>query len=386
MEAKRHKFVEINAKRDNVKLQIDDSTLKQNEIKTQYGQVFGRLYSSSDGVSVENDEKIQYSLKQIIIRLTENEEADISDLVDSLRNTIVGVIKHKRVENEQAMLEQLKELDEKLAAHKDKCEEDKQTYERLTSEMEECRMEIETMAAQINDFAKENDAILQKQDNIQQERQSQREIDALKINIEQLRKEKTEAENNRNLCQEELRPLDEEMKRRFASVAETYIPTFQKYARSFIGLDIDVELMNVNGIASLVVNVNGSDRRSRYQLSESQQYFLDIALRFSLIEYINSSHAFMLIDTPEGSLDIAYESRAGKMFAEFVSKGYSVIMTANINTSQILLKLAEICGKDMMKVERMTDWTTLTLVQQEEQDVIEDAYRKIEEKLEIKHA
>lgn len=386
LDAKRQEFGEINAKRDKVKLQIDDSTLKQNEIKTQYEQVFSMLYSSSGGLSVENDEKIQYSLKQIIIKLTENEEADISDLIDSLRNTIVGVIKHKRVENEQAMLEQLKELDEKLSALKNICEEDKQTYVRLTSEMEECRKEIETMAAQINGFAKENDAILKKQDNIQQERQSQREIDALKINIEQLRKDKTEAENNRNLSQEELRPLDEEMKRRFASVAEIYIPTFQKYARSFIGLDIDVELMNVNGIASLVVNVNGSDRRSRYQLSESQQYFLDIALRFSLIEYINSSHAFMLIDTPEGSLDIAYESRAGKMFAEFVSKGYCVIMTANINTSQILLKLAEICGKDMMKVERMTDWTTLTLVQQEEQDVIEEAYKKIEEKLEIEHA
>lgn len=386
LDAKRHKFGEINAKRDKVKLQIDDNALKQNEIKTQYEHVFGVLYSSPGGISVENDEKIQYSLKQIIIRLTENEEADINDLVDSLRNTIVGAIKHKRVENEQAMLEQLKELDENLAALKNICEEDKQTYERLTAEMEECRKEMETMAGQINDFAKENDAILKKQDNIQQGRQLQREVDALKINIEQLRKEKTEAENNRNLCQEELRPLDEEMKRRFASVAETYIPTFQKYARSFIGLDIDVELMNVNGIASLVVNVNGSDRRSRYQLSESQQYFLDIALRFSLIEYINSSHAFMLIDTPEGSLDIAYESRAGKMFAEFVSKGYCVIMTANINTSQILLKLAEICGKDMMKVERMTDWTTLTLVQQEEQDVIEEAYKKIEEKLEIKHA
>lgn len=386
LDAKRQEFGEINAKRDKVKLQIDDSTLKQNEIKTQYEQVFSMLYSSSGGLSVENDEKIQYSLKQIIIKLTENEEADISDLIDSLRNTIVGVIKHKRVENEQAMLEQLKELDEILSALKNICEEDKQTYVRLTSEMEECRKEIETMAAQINGFAKENDAILKKQDNIQQERQSQREIDALKINIEQLRKDKTEAENNRNLSQEELRPLDEEMKRRFASVAKIYIPTFQKYARSFIGLDIDVELMNVNGIASLVVNVNGSDRRSRYQLSESQQYFLDIALRFSLIEYINSSHAFMLIDTPEGSLDIAYESRAGKMFAEFVSKGYCVIMTANINTSQILLKLAEICGKDMMKVERMTDWTTLTLVQQEEQDVIEEAYKKIEEKLEIKHA
>ena len=139
-------------------------------------------------------------------------------------------------------------------------------------------------------------------------------------------------------------------------------------------------------MASLVIRVNGSDRHSRFQLSESQQYFLDIALRFSLLEYTKSENAFMLIDTPEGSLDIAYESRAGKMFADFVAKGYSVIMTANINTSQLLLKLAELCGKDKMKVERMTEWTILTQVQQEEQEVIEQAYNQIESRLFDQHA
>ena len=89
----------------------------------------------------------------------------------------------------------------------------------------------------------------------------------------------------------------------------------------------------------------------------------------------------MLIDTPEGSLDIAYESRAGKMFADFVAKGYSVIMTANINSSQLLLKLAELCGEQRMRIERMTEWTVLSQVQQAEQEVIESAYDKIEEKL-----
>ena len=58
-----------------------------------------------------------------------------------------------------------------------------------------------------------------------------------------------------------------------------------------------------------------------------------------------------------------------------------MIMTANINTSQLLLKLAEMCGKDKMKVERMTEWTILTQVQQEEQEVIEQAYNQIESRL-----
>lgn len=53
-------------------------------------------------------------------------------------------------------------------------------------------------------------------------------------------------------------------------------------------------------------------------------------------------------------------------------------MTANINTSQLLKQLAEKCRKEKMKIERMTSWTILSTVQQEEQGVIEEAFDNIE--------
>ena len=86
----------------------------------------------------------------------------------------------------------------------------------------------------------------------------------------------------------------------------------------------------------------------------------------------------MFIDTPEGSLDIAYESRAGKMFGDFVNKSFDLIMTANINSSQLLKQLALKCRNEKMKIERMTNWTILSKVQQEEQQVIENAFNEIE--------
>ncbi len=377
-EQKKSKYAEI-------KLNIDDNTLKQNETRTQHEQLFGKLYTN-DGVTVEHDTQIQSSLKKIIIKLTEDENADISDSVEDLRQTIVNVVKTKRVESDQAILNELKRLDEKLSQLKKKRAELNITYRRLTDELSADKSEIEQLNLLIEQFAKDNEAILSKRDNLQQGQQAKKEIEALRLNIAQLSKEKEDAENNRNKCVEELRPLDEAMKQHYALMAKSFIPTFKQYAENFIGLTIDVELRNVSGMPSLVVNVNGSDRRLRYQLSESQQYFLDIALRFSLIENIQPNRVFMLIDTPEGSLDIAYESKAGKMFADFVSKGYSVIMTANINSSQLLLKLAELCGEQRMIIERMTEWTILTQVQQEEQDVIEEAYEKIEEKLKKQHA
>lgn len=382
---KQSQFEQKKSKREETKLQIDNNALKQNEIITQYERLFGSLYTTT-GVAIERDERIQYSLKQIIIRLTENDDADIEDLVGNLRQTIVNVIKNKPVENEQAVLNELKKLDEVLSELRRKGDDLNETLKRLDKELETNKAEIEQLNQQIEQFAKINESILAKKNNIQQGQQVQKEIEALRLHISQLRKEKEEAENNRNSCQEELKPLDDAIKQRYSLMAETFIPTFQRYAKSFIGLDIDVEMRNVNGMLSLVVSVNGSDRRLRHQLSESQQYFLDIALRFSLIENIHSERAFMLIDTPEGSLDVAYESRAGKMFADFVKKGYSVIMTANINSSQLLLKLAELCGEQRMKLERMTEWTILTQVQQEEQSVIEDAYEKIEEKLKTQYA
>ena len=121
-------------------------------------------------------------------------------------------------------------------------------------------------------------------------------------------------------------------------------------------------------------------RKDQYQLSESQRYFLDIALRMALIEY-SGQEGCMLIDTPEGSLDIAYESRAGRMFASFAASSHDIIMTANINSSQLLLQLAAKCGTARMNLVRMTDWSILTEVQLEESENINNAYNAIEEKM-----
>ena len=379
IEEERKRKQEISSDISQVQLQLDDNAVKLNTLKEQYDAAFERLYSSP--VAIESDGKIQGSLKKIIVALTEDENTDITSLVLELRAEIVDAVKKTMAHNEQAILEQLKALDSQMIAIKSSGKELKDKYDRMTQELAACLSRMDEMAKSLELFKQQYNVLLQKKDSIRQSEQTLSEIKALELNIELRKKEKAEAEQKRDECQSELRPLEDEVKRSFTAVAEQFIPSFRNYAKSFIGLDIDIELKDNNNMASLVIKVNGSDRHSRFQLSESQQYFLDIALRFSLLEYTKSENAFMLIDTPEGSLDIAYESRAGKMFADFVAKGYSVIMTANINTSQLLLKLAEMCGKDKMKVERMTEWTILTQVQQEEQEVIEQAYNQIESRL-----
>ncbi len=44
-----------------------------------------------------------------------------------------------------------------------------------------------------------------------------------------------------------------------------------------------------------------------------------------------NNEATLLIDTPEGSLDIAYESRVGNMFADFVVENkQNMMITKNL--------------------------------------------------------
>ena len=101
----------------------------------------------------------------------------------------------------------------------------------------------------------------------------------------------------------------------------------------------------------------------------------------ALAHYVSggSGGSCLFIDTPEGSLDIAYESRVGMMFAKFVGMGHDSVMTANINSSQILQRLASECGHARMTLHRMTSWTELSAVQLDEEHLFEQALEKIEE-------
>jgi hypothetical protein len=100
----------------------------------------------------------------------------------------------------------------------------------------------------------------------------------------------------------------------------------------------------------------------------------------AILAHLSTGGAFF-VDTPEGSLDIAYENRAGIMFADFVKQGFMLVLTANINTSRLLLALAEQCGSQKMSLCRMTTWTELSEVQIAEEQLFEAAYATIQNAL-----
>lgn len=206
-------------------------------------------------------------------------------------------------------------------------------------------------------------------------------IDEYTKQFERFDKESKEYYKKRDKLRPVYDNLLEKINSAYEEAEEIFVPLFKKFSKSFIGLELNIYLNKKGRDISLSFVLLGTARPEAYQLSESQRFFLDIALRMALSVYLSKKggEATLLIDTPEGSLDIAYESRVGRMFAEFVIEHYqNIIMTANINASQLLISLAEECRESNMKFRRMLNWTDLTDIQKEGEHLFEKVYKNLE--------
>lgn len=210
----------------------------------------------------------------------------------------------------------------------------------------------------------------------------------LQAEINDLLEQKDAELSRRDAAQAGLDELRDELTSRFADMEHEFVPILQELAYEFLGVPLQVDLQRRGPRLELALSFAGTQRRRPEALSESQRFFVDIALRMALARKLAQTGrpATLYVDTPEGSLDIAYEMRAGRMFARFARGAGGVpnrlVMTANINTSQLLHQLAADCGRDRMELLRMTEWTELSDVQQEAAGAFEDAYSSIEQALE----
>jgi DNA repair exonuclease SbcCD ATPase subunit len=192
------------------------------------------------------------------------------------------------------------------------------------------------------------------------------------------------AYSERDELRDELKKLQRDLEVRYANAEQSFVPRFRELTNLFLGIDLDVSFVASppTGV-KLTVEMRGDVRREEDQMSESQRFFVDIALRMALAQQMSNAHgpSTLFIDTPEGSLDIAYEDRAGEMFARFVQSGHDMLITANINSSKLLSTLGERCGTKSMTLHQMTGWTELSDVQQSATQLFQRAYKEISDSL-----
>ena len=82
--------------------------------------------------------------------------------------------------------------------------------------------------------------------------------------------------------------------------------------------------------------INETIRRSEYELSESQRFFIDHSFRMSILTHFYTTPTFYIVETPDSSLDLSYEKNAADVFSSFLDKPYSLILTSNLNNSSFV--------------------------------------------------
>ena len=134
-----------------------------------------------------------------------------------------------------------------------------------------------------------------------------------------------------------------------------------------------------------ILQIDDTNRDNEFELSESQRFFIDIALRMAIVTFVckqTKASTSMLIDTPEGSLDIAYETNAGSMFYEYVAENQKMIITANLNSSGLIQTLATKTKLDKFELISMLKWAKLSSVQNTHFELFEKSISVIEGRLE----
>lgn len=285
---------------------------------------------------------------------------------------------------DSASSDELSRLDRDLAAAKHKLEEHVQAKARLTVELAAKREAVKATRAAAHQFEEDNKAALEgiRGRLALLDGPLGETLEAFKRARADVAAQRDESYAERDTHRNDLKGLQQKLQVQYAQAEKAFVPRFKSLARAFLGVDLDITMVTGSGGVGLQLQIEmrGSARRKDSQLSESQRFFVDIALRMALAQHISdpASPATLFIDTPEGSLDIAYEDRAGRMFADFVQSGHSLLMTANINSSKLLTTLAKSCTAEHMAIVQMTQWTELSDVQQQASNLFRSAYAQID--------
>lgn len=376
---------------ENIKIEYDSMLKKQSllnsetmQLRIEHMRLFSK-YSKPRSTLLENT-NIQLSIRNKECNLCGSEGFHIAENIERsihrnncpLCNTVI---------NESSSTESDKIM--KLIQINDKKISDRNLeLDNIILEVEGKKVEIDKAEIDVNKAKQHIEEFTEDNPDISFKGTGNKNIDALikqyKKQAELASQESKGEYSKRDKLKIEYEKLLKKVESSYKEAETVFVPTFKKLAKSFIGLNLNIHPKRSDKTIKLVLEIHDLARTEPFQLSESQRFFLDIALRMSLAIYLsdNNNGATMLVDTPEGSLDIAYESRVGRMFAEYViSYNQNLFMTANINASQLLLSLAEICGKGKMKFRRMLEWTEPSEIQKEGEKLFQKVYKDIENAL-----
>lgn len=234
---------------------------------------------------------------------------------------------------------------------------------------------------------KHSKAILNARRFLREQGQAGEWIQGKQAKIEVLSKEKAGHLKSRQEAKKRLEAAQKKLASTFDRVRDELVPMYQGLAHEFLGLELSLSTSERKDrgvpVVELRLHVEGTGRQKPVELSASQRYFLEIALRMTLLAWLGRGGPtpFLAIDTPEGSLDIAYEVNAGRMFAKFVADhGGQLLSVSNLNSSRLIRETIDACN-DAAGSIRLHDLRAvgrLNQVQAERQQLMDQQVQELE--------
>lgn len=369
-------------------VQLSNANSKEIFLRNRYNEIFNnRIESSRD---VGNHPLIKQALNDLKCPICGS--VHVSS-IDHIKNAIAAglcplcfdSVSKPNSDVELAKFEELKELDIQIGKIRNELEGILNEHNRISKDIEVESEKLKNYNKTLSKFEDKNKELLAQIKSNESVSVNNTVIDRLTQQYNEFNDKKIAEYKKRDEKKAELQILQKKIKQKYLEVQEEFIPLYKSLAQSFLGMELDIRMETETKERSLifVFELQGTNRREFYQLSESQRFFIDIALRMALASFISKepNNSTLFIDTPEGSLDIAYEKKAGEMISKFIEHKNHVIMTANINSSKLLIEIAKNCKNEKMHLHRMTTWTNLTDVQVLASDDFRLAYEAIEKEM-----
>jgi len=200
--------------------------------------------------------------------------------------------------------------------------------------------ELGKLKRDINKIEKTLNDLLEKENNLkikldQEDDENYKKYQKLELEKKELLFQLEAAKDNEKIMRKEIdKGVD--------VIFQEYYKVFKKYASSFFGLkqSINLKLVGNNEDRLFKIQLNGSDRETYYDMSESQRIFLDLSYRLSILDFFHNN-SYFICETPDSTLDLLFEENAVRTFSNYINTGNSLILSANARNSTLIIDLAE---------------------------------------------
>ncbi len=331
--------------REDVMILIDNLEKRIDEVDS---QIYGGIYEQLPDFYVDLEKTMLSKGECLICGAKSSEIQQLAEKhVNENKCLLCGSSIKEHVDIPESLIKQLNQLSHEKSKkinirnnHMQKIDTFKKEIELKNTELLSCRNKLENIKIELQIL---DNQIIRVQNNVSYSRVDQ----IIKEREEQIKikeKIKNDAYKMRDQLMKELQTKHKEFSNKIISLNNILSQYFNKYASTFLGLECELTVKNKNikNIPHTIYypTINKDIRMNINSVSESQRFFIDQAFRMAIIEYLQKNivgfETFFITETPEGSLDYAYEVQVATMFKKFALTGNNIVFTSNLNDSRFL--------------------------------------------------